>query len=126
MKKETKVNCKVESCKHNEEKKCSLEELDISCTCDGEDCEEIEETICNNFEKCDDDDICEELEYDDLDEEEHEEFEEDKELDEEDDSEYYDDKIEEYDDDKIEEDDDEYYEEEITDTYIELEEKEEL
>ena len=45
MKKETKVNCEVESCKHNEEKKCSLEELDISCTCDGEDCEEIEETI---------------------------------------------------------------------------------
>lgn len=63
MKKETKVNCKVENCKHNEEKKCELEELDISCTCDKDECEDKKETICNNFEKEEDDDESEELEY---------------------------------------------------------------
>ena len=51
MKKETKVNCDVETCKHNEDKCCCLEELDISCTCDNDDCSDKEETICDNFEK---------------------------------------------------------------------------
>ena len=40
MRKETKVNCEVENCKHNEERNCSLDELDISCTCDNEECYE--------------------------------------------------------------------------------------
>ena len=51
MSKETKVNCEVENCKHNDSKKCELKELDISCTCSKDDCEDKKETICNNFEK---------------------------------------------------------------------------
>ena len=62
MKKETKVNCEVENCKHNESKKCDLDELDISCTCDNKDCEDKQETICNNFEKNEEDDRLEEVE----------------------------------------------------------------
>lgn len=73
MKKETKVNCEVETCKHNESKYCDLEELEISCTCDNENCSDKKETICNNFEKYEeDDDTCEEVEYEDLDKEEKE------------------------------------------------------
>lgn len=51
MKKETKVKCEVENCKHNEEKQCDLNELDISCTCDKENCKNKDETICKSFEK---------------------------------------------------------------------------
>lgn len=50
-KKETKVNCEVDSCKHNDCKKCSLDELDISCNCDNNACENKIETICDNFER---------------------------------------------------------------------------
>lgn len=110
MKKNTKVNCEVETCKHNDDKQCCLEELDISCTCDGDECEEIEETICNNFEKEESDDDCEELEYDEM-EDDIEEVE----------TEYdNDDELE--DDDEIEEE----YSEEITEEYIELEEEKDL
>ena len=71
MKKETKVKCDVESCKHNDDKECELKELDISCTCDNDECEEKEETICKSFEKKeknDDEEV--ELEYELLDSEE--------------------------------------------------------
>lgn len=108
MKKNTKVNCEVETCKHNDDKQCCLEELDISCTCDGDECEEIEETICNNFEKEKSDDDSEELEYD--------EIEEDVEDDE---TEYDDDEDNELEEDGIEEE----YSEEITEEYIEIEEE---
>jgi len=64
MKKETKVKCEVKNCKHNEEKQCDLDELDISCTCDNENCEDKKETICKSFEKEEnDDEDATELEY---------------------------------------------------------------
>lgn len=71
MKKQTKVNCEVENCKYNEEKHCCLDELDIGCITD--DCEEIDDTICNSFEKNDFDDECFEEEYEDLENEDLEE-----------------------------------------------------
>ena len=77
MKKQIKVNCEVENCKNNEENRCCLDELDIGCITD--DCSEVEETICNSFEKNDFDDDCREIEYDELEEDEEDEFEEDEE-----------------------------------------------
>lgn len=65
MKKETKVKCNVKSCKHNEKKECDLDELNISCTCDNENCTDKQETICQSFEE-DDDDNTNELEYEKL------------------------------------------------------------
>ena len=118
MKKITKVNCDVETCKHNDDKQCCLEELDISCTCDGEECEEIEETICNKFEKEASDDDSEELEYDII-----EEDVEEDEIEYDNDDDFEDDEEAEYnDDDEIEEE----YSEEITEEYIELEEEKDL
>lgn len=110
MKKNTKVNCDVETCKHNDDHECCLEELDISCTCDGDECEEIEETICNNFEKEESDDDSEELEYDEIEE------------DIEDEKAEYNDGDNFDDDDEIEEE----YSEENTEEYIELEEEKDL
>lgn len=68
MKKETKVKCEVENCKHNESKCCDLDELDISCICDKEYCKDKKETLCKSFEKNDDDNESEELEYEILEE----------------------------------------------------------
>lgn len=53
MNKDTKVKCDVESCKYNDCNCCNLEVLDISCTCNGCDCSDIEETICRSFSKKD-------------------------------------------------------------------------
>lgn len=90
MKKETKVNCEVENCKYNEENRCNLDELDIGSIC-GDDCEEIEDTICNSFEKEDNtDDDCKEVEYEDLENEEEIEEVEDDDFDDD-----YDDELEE-------------------------------
>ena len=49
MGKDTKVQCDVEACKHNNSKCCVLEKLDISCTCDGCHCHDQKETICRSF-----------------------------------------------------------------------------
>ena len=51
MKKDTKVKCDVENCKHNDCNLCALETLDISCTCNGCDCSNTKETICKSFVK---------------------------------------------------------------------------
>lgn len=51
MKKDTKVKCDVESCKHNDCNLCDLEVLDISCTCNGDSCSNKKETICKSFSK---------------------------------------------------------------------------
>lgn len=51
MSKETKVKCDVESCKHNDCHCCCLDKLDISCTCDGCNCNDKQETICKSFSK---------------------------------------------------------------------------
>ena len=46
------IKCNVESCKHNncDEGTCTLEEIEISCTCDNCDCSNEDETICRSFE----------------------------------------------------------------------------
>lgn len=51
MKKDTKVKCDVESCKHNDCNLCNLEVLDISCTCSGDECSNKRETICKSFSR---------------------------------------------------------------------------
>ena len=51
MYKDTKVKCTVVSCEHNDCKCCNLEVLDISCTCNGDDCSNKKETICKSFSK---------------------------------------------------------------------------
>lgn len=51
MKNNTLVICDVDSCKHNKSHNCSLNTLNISCTCNRADCEQKKETICNNFTK---------------------------------------------------------------------------
>lgn len=51
MNKDTIVKCDVDSCKHNESRNCNLDTLNISCTCDNNNCLHKKETICNNFSK---------------------------------------------------------------------------
>ncbi len=51
MSKDTIVKCDVESCKHNSCNCCDLEKLNISCTCDGCDCNSKKETICSSFSR---------------------------------------------------------------------------
>lgn len=51
MSKDTNVRCDVESCVHNCSNICDLEELKISCSCDGCDCQSKKETICSSFSK---------------------------------------------------------------------------
>ncbi len=47
------IKCSVESCKHNncEEGTCELEEIKVGCNCDGCDCTNEDETICQSFEE---------------------------------------------------------------------------
>ena len=51
MNKNTKVKCDVDTCKHNHYQNCNLGTLNISCTCNNQDCSHKQETICNNFSK---------------------------------------------------------------------------
>lgn len=51
MNKETKVKCDVDNCVHNKSHNCSLNTLNIGCTCNSYDCTRKQETICNNFSK---------------------------------------------------------------------------
>ena len=46
------IKCDVDTCKHNnkDDAFCELESITISCTCDNDNCECIEETICQSFE----------------------------------------------------------------------------
>lgn len=53
-KNENKIKCDVESCKHNCEKKCRLNEVKISCNCGCNECNCIDETICESFEEKED------------------------------------------------------------------------
>ena len=52
MKKQT-IKCDVKNCKFNDNKEylCSLENIDITCCCNSDKCDEKESTICNSFEK---------------------------------------------------------------------------
>ncbi len=51
-KKSKKINCNVDTCKHNnkDDECCELESVKISCTCNNDECECTEETICQSFE----------------------------------------------------------------------------
>lgn len=50
------IKCSVENCKHNNSEKgsCTLEEIEVDCTCDSCDCTETKETICKSFDCADD------------------------------------------------------------------------
>lgn len=45
------IKCDVDSCKFNNSKEnsCELEEIQISCSCDKDDCRCNDETICDSF-----------------------------------------------------------------------------
>ncbi len=64
--KSTKVKCDVESCKfqNDEEGICELEEVQISCDCDNDECGCNEETICESFESAEEKDEHEEEDID--------------------------------------------------------------
>lgn len=52
----TKIKCDVESCEHNncDEGYCELDEIKVGCTCDNDECEATEETVCESFKSSDD------------------------------------------------------------------------
>lgn len=47
------IKCDVSNCKYNNDTKylCTLDEIDISCTCDKNNCNDKKETICNSFKE---------------------------------------------------------------------------
>ena len=49
-KEKTKVCCDVSNCLHEEEGKCTLDDLEISCSCPGCDCSDTSSTLCQSFE----------------------------------------------------------------------------
>ena len=52
-KKKDKIKCDVDTCTHNNsnDKCCELDSIKISCTCNNDECECLEETVCQSFEK---------------------------------------------------------------------------
>ncbi len=48
-----KINCSVHNCKYNNELEhlCQLKQINITCTCNQEQCINKKETICNSFEE---------------------------------------------------------------------------
>ncbi|MBQ2873154.1 MAG: DUF1540 domain-containing protein [Bacilli bacterium] len=47
------IKCSVHSCKYNNdiEYLCTLEKIDVLCTCNEDKCKNKTETICDSFEK---------------------------------------------------------------------------
>ena len=45
----TKINCKATNCHYNDECKCTLESIDVGCSCDACTCSSSSETACNSF-----------------------------------------------------------------------------
>ncbi len=45
------IKCSVENCKHNNENYCDLDEIKVDSTCDGCDCADKCETICDSFKE---------------------------------------------------------------------------
>lgn len=47
------IKCEVESCKYNDDSNylCTLDEIDVSCTCNKNNCNNKKETICNSFKE---------------------------------------------------------------------------
>lgn len=82
------IKCNVESCKFNnsDDNKCELDEIQVSCTCDNDDCRCNDETICDSFEEKNDDEEYDEEEIiteEDNEEEETQEYEEVEDIEEE-------------------------------------------
>lgn len=50
-KEKIKIKCDVDSCEHNntDDKCCELDSIKISCTCNNDECECLEETVCQSF-----------------------------------------------------------------------------
>ena len=46
------ISCDVETCKHNncEDGMCELESIQVTCTCNNDECECTESTVCDSFE----------------------------------------------------------------------------
>ncbi len=46
-----KIKCNVNSCNHNNNVNnyCELDSIEISCTCDNNNCNCYEKTVCNSF-----------------------------------------------------------------------------
>lgn len=51
-KNKNKIKCDVNTCTHNntKDKCCELESIKISCTCNNDECNCSEETICESFD----------------------------------------------------------------------------
>ena len=47
------IKCDVKNCKYNNDAEylCTLEKIDISCTCNNELCNDKLKTICNSFKE---------------------------------------------------------------------------
>ena len=47
------IKCNVNNCKFNDEidSLCTLKEIDVSCTCNKEECKNKKETICDSFKE---------------------------------------------------------------------------
>lgn len=51
----TNILCDVATCKYNSDKFCKLDEVKISCNCGCEECNCIDDTICESFEEKEED-----------------------------------------------------------------------
>lgn len=47
------IRCDVNNCKYNDETEtlCTLDTIDVSCTCNKDTCISKKETICNSFKE---------------------------------------------------------------------------
>lgn len=47
------IKCDFENCKYNDDTKylCKLDEIVVSCTCNKNDCNDKNETICSSFKE---------------------------------------------------------------------------
>ena len=50
-KNDNKIKCDVETCKHNDSKQCNLDNVKISCNCGCNECNCVDDTICESFEE---------------------------------------------------------------------------
>lgn len=50
-KKNKSIKCSVENCQYNNECYCDLDEIKVDCTCDGCNCADKYETICDSFKE---------------------------------------------------------------------------
>ena len=44
------VKCNVDNCKNYDNGKCSLDEIEVDCTCDSDECDCPNDTACNSYE----------------------------------------------------------------------------